>query len=71
MVVWRQTYNVWLIYRTWEESYKSAKIRLYKSQGAWELMRLNSEGSWVAVSKNNQVNKAIETLLVQLRELAD
>jgi hypothetical protein len=68
---WRQAQGVWLIWRDRDESYKSAKIRLYKfgGQREWKLVRLNSENSWVPVSENNQVNKAIAPLLVELRNL--
>jgi Ribonuclease G/E len=69
---WRQAQGVWLIWRDRDESYKSAKIRLYKfgGQREWKLVRLNSENSWVPVSENNQVAKAIAPLLVELRNLA-
>ena len=69
---WRQAQGVWLIWRDRDESYKSAKIRLYKlgGQREWKLVRLNSENRWVPVSENNQVNKAIAPLLVELRNLA-
>jgi hypothetical protein len=70
--VWRQTgYGVWLIWNDRSERYKSAKIRLYKDKGSWQLRRLNSEDSWVPVSENNQVAKAIAPLLVELRNLAE
>ncbi len=71
MNVWRQTgYGVWLIWRDLDERYRSAKIRLYRLNGVWELKRLGGElGGIVPLSKGHEVSRAIAPLLVQLRAL--